>query len=56
MLHVATMMPNLPSDKLFTNKKSHIGNDNVIIVYSDSKRSYDKDIISVIKFKKPFLK
>ena len=47
MFHVATMMPNLPSEKHFTNKKSHVGNDNVIIIYSDSKESYDKDIISV---------
>lgn len=38
-------MPNLPSDKSFTNKKRHIGNDNVIIVYSDSSTPYKHDTL-----------
>eukprot|EP01119_Soliformovum_irregulare_P013800 TRINITY_DN3709_c1_g1_i6.p1 TRINITY_DN3709_c1_g1~~TRINITY_DN3709_c1_g1_i6.p1 ORF type:complete len:483 (-),score=154.51 TRINITY_DN3709_c1_g1_i6:222-1670(-) len=46
VFHVATLMPNLPSDKAFTNKKRHIGNDNVIIIYSDSKSSYNQDTIT----------
>lgn len=46
VFHVATLMPNLPSDKGFTNKKRHIGNDNVIIIYSDSKTSYHQETIS----------
>jgi len=34
--HVATLMPNLDKDPLFTNKRRHIGNDFVAIVFSDS--------------------
>lgn len=34
--HVATLMPNLENDPLFTHKKRHIGNDFVAIVFSDS--------------------
>ncbi|KAF2361373.1 Tuberin-type domain [Trinorchestia longiramus] len=43
--HVATLMPNKPNDPKFTSKKRHIGNDFVTIVYNDSGKPYDRDII-----------
>jgi len=54
MFHVATMMPTLPNDnKAFTNKKSHIGNDNVVIVFcEDSRVSYSMDTLTVRKTKR----
>jgi hypothetical protein len=47
MFHVVTFMPNIPSDPHFTNKKRHIGNDYVHIVWSESNRPYDPDTITV---------
>ncbi|XP_064478930.1 tuberin-like isoform X2 [Ornithodoros turicata] len=38
--HVATLMPNREKDKLRSNKKRHIGNDLVIIVYNESGQEY----------------
>ncbi|PRP73953.1 hypothetical protein PROFUN_08146 [Planoprotostelium fungivorum] len=45
MYHVTTLMPNMSNDPQFTNKKRHIGNDNVTIVYSDSHRDYSNDTV-----------
>eukprot|EP01117_Protostelium_nocturnum_P006881 TRINITY_DN2467_c0_g1_i3.p1 TRINITY_DN2467_c0_g1~~TRINITY_DN2467_c0_g1_i3.p1 ORF type:complete len:1554 (-),score=306.75 TRINITY_DN2467_c0_g1_i3:98-4759(-) len=45
MFHVATLIPNRKTDKLSTNKKRHIGNDNVNIIYSDAENSYQLDTI-----------
>ena len=44
--HVATFMSNLPHDPGYTNKKRHIGNDNVIIIYKDSTRPYQQGLIT----------
>ena len=44
--HVATFMSNLPLDPGCTNKKRHIGNDNVIIIYKDSSRPYQQGLIT----------
>uniref|UniRef100_A0A1E1XEJ7 Putative tuberin n=1 Tax=Amblyomma aureolatum TaxID=187763 RepID=A0A1E1XEJ7_9ACAR len=41
VFHVATLMPNVDSDRLRGNKKRHIGNDFVHIVYNDSGEPYD---------------
>lgn len=46
MFHVATLMPNPTSDKYLTNKKSHIGNDNVILIYSQTPTSFSQETIS----------
>ncbi|XP_074027565.1 TSC complex subunit tuberin isoform X2 [Leptinotarsa decemlineata] len=46
MFHVATMMPNKESDPFCNNKKMHIGNNYVTIVYNDSKEDFN---ISTIK-------
>ncbi|BFZ02892.1 hypothetical protein BsWGS_05930 [Bradybaena similaris] len=46
IFHVATLMPNLPGDTRFNNKKSHIGNDFVTIVYNDSTEDYKSGTIS----------
>ncbi|XP_018019720.1 tuberin-like isoform X2 [Hyalella azteca] len=43
--HVATLMPNKPNDPKFTSKKRLIGNDSVTIVYNESGKPYDRDII-----------
>ncbi|RXM27679.1 Tuberin [Acipenser ruthenus] len=40
IFHIATLMPNRESDKGCCNKKRHIGNDFVIIVYSDAGEEY----------------
>lgn len=40
IFHVATLMPNMKNDKLRNNKKRHIGNDYVNIVYNDSGEEY----------------
>lgn len=45
MFHVATLMPH--NDPSCLNKKRHIGNDFVTIVYNDSTRSYDMQAIRV---------
>lgn len=47
MFHVATLFPNKPSDLHFTNKKRHIGNDNIVIVYNESGEDYDINTIKV---------
>ncbi|KAI6652322.1 Tuberin isoform X2 [Oopsacas minuta] len=44
--HIATFMSNLPHDPGCTNKKRHIGNDNVIIIYKDSTRPYQQGLIT----------
>jgi hypothetical protein len=44
--HVTTLMPNLENEPLFTNKKRHIGNDYVSIVYSDCP-DYKQQIVLV---------
>ncbi|GAB1603089.1 tuberin isoform X2 [Argonauta hians] len=40
IFHIATLMPNMKNDKLRNNKKRHIGNDYVNIVYNDSQQDY----------------
>lgn len=48
MFHVVTLMPNQTSlYPQYQNKKRHIGNDNVHIVYSDNDADYRQDTISV---------
>ncbi|KYQ89478.1 RapGAP/RanGAP domain-containing protein [Tieghemostelium lacteum] len=48
IFHVATLMPtNIEQDPTFTNKKRHIGNDYVNIIYSDSPNAqFNQNIIS----------
>ncbi|KAL1116002.1 hypothetical protein AAG570_005497 [Ranatra chinensis] len=41
IFHVATLMPNLANDPKATNKKLHIGNNFVAIVYNDSGEEYN---------------
>jgi hypothetical protein len=41
--HVATHMPSLDSDPHRTNKKRHIGNDRVHIVFDESGTQYNPD-------------
>eukprot|EP01133_Synstelium_polycarpum_P014222 gene14222-16779_t len=36
IFHVTTMMPNIETDQMYTNKKRHIGNDYVNIIFSDA--------------------
>uniref|UniRef100_A0AAY4E965 Tuberin n=1 Tax=Denticeps clupeoides TaxID=299321 RepID=A0AAY4E965_9TELE len=40
IFHIATLMPNKESDKGCCNKKRHIGNDFVVVVYNDSSEEY----------------
>ncbi|CAL8330550.1 unnamed protein product [Lota lota] len=40
IFHIATLMPNRESDKGCCNKKRHIGNDFVVVVYNDSEEEY----------------
>ncbi|XP_041961436.1 tuberin isoform X1 [Alosa sapidissima] len=40
IFHIATLMPNRESDKGCCNKKRHIGNDFVVVVYNDSTEEY----------------
>lgn len=47
MFHVATLMPNKETDQLCTNKKLHIGNNNVTIVYNESGEEYNINTIKV---------
>lgn len=49
VFHVATLMPNREGDPQFTNKKLHIGNDYVHIVYNDSNQAYALDTLSVCR-------
>lgn len=46
LYHTATMMPSNPHDPQFTNKKRHIGNDFVRIVWNDSGRPYRFDTLN----------
>ena len=41
LYHTATMMPSLPGDDYSVNKKRHIGNDYVRIIWNDSGKPYD---------------
>ena len=43
--HTATLMPNIPTDPSFMNKKRHVGNDKVRIVWNDSGLPYALDTI-----------
>lgn len=45
--HVATLMPNKESDPNCNNKKLHIGNNNVTIVYNESGEDYNINTIRV---------
>lgn len=47
IFHIATLMPNRESDKGCCNKKRHIGNDFVIVVYNDSGEEYKLGTIKV---------
>lgn len=47
MFHVATLMPNKETDPNCTNKKLHIGNNNVTIVYNESGDEYNINTIKV---------
>ncbi|KAF8151973.1 hypothetical protein K438DRAFT_1864862 [Mycena galopus ATCC 62051] len=46
LYHTATMMPSSPNDPQFTNKKRHIGNDFVRIVWNDSGKPYRFDTLN----------
>ncbi|KAJ6456140.1 hypothetical protein C8R45DRAFT_880975 [Mycena sanguinolenta] len=46
LYHTATMMPSKPHDPQFTNKKRHIGNDFVRIVWNDSGKPYRFDTLN----------
>lgn len=46
VFHVSTMMPNYQNDFNFNNKKRHIGNDFVTIVWHDWDSEYDPEIFS----------
>ncbi|KAF9005255.1 hypothetical protein BDQ17DRAFT_1541218 [Cyathus striatus] len=46
LYHTATMMPNSPDDPHLNNKKRHIGNDYVRIVWNDSGRPYRFDTLN----------
>lgn len=47
IFHIATLMPNRESDKGCCNKKRHIGNDFVVVVYNDSGEEYKLGTIKV---------
>ena len=46
LFHTATMMPNAPDDEYCVNKKRHIGNDYVRIVWNDGGRPYKFDTLA----------
>lgn len=46
--HVTTLMPNKESDPYCNDKKRHIGNNNVTIVYNESGEEYNINTIKVI--------
>lgn len=52
--HVATLMPNKEQDPLCNEKKKHIGNDYVTIVYKESNEEYNLNTIKVMELKKIF--
>uniref|UniRef100_A0A1X7VTP7 Rap-GAP domain-containing protein n=1 Tax=Amphimedon queenslandica TaxID=400682 RepID=A0A1X7VTP7_AMPQE len=45
IFHVATLLPTLPSNASCSNKKLHIGNDFVTIIYNESKNSLEFGLI-----------
>ncbi|CAG0914003.1 unnamed protein product [Notodromas monacha] len=45
IFHIATLMPKSESDPNCNNKKKHIGNDFVLIVYNESGRPYNTSIV-----------
>lgn len=45
--HIATLMPNKESDPNCNNKKMHIGNNNVTIVYNESGEDYNINTLRV---------
>lgn len=47
IFHIATLMPNRESDKGCCDKKRHIGNDFVMVVYNDSGEEYKLGTIKV---------
>ena len=47
IFHVATLMPNMDSDHHYSNKKLHIGNNFVTIVYNNSGKPYQFGTIKV---------
>lgn len=47
IFHVATLMPTKPNDTACTNKKRHIGNNYVTIVYNDSGEDHQMNTIRV---------
>ena len=47
IFHITTLMPYHADDTHFTEKKKHIGNDNVTIVYNDSGEDYRMGTIKV---------
>jgi len=47
IFHITTLMPCHADDTHFTEKKKHIGNDNVTIVYNDSGEQYHMGTIKV---------
>ncbi|XP_032872681.1 tuberin isoform X3 [Amblyraja radiata] len=40
IFHIATLMPNKESDRACCNKKRHIGNDYVVVIYKDTEEEY----------------
>ncbi|MGH0137685.1 UNVERIFIED_CONTAM: hypothetical protein FKN15_021798 [Acipenser sinensis] len=49
IFHIATLMPNRESDKGCCNKKRHIGNDFVIVVYNDAGEEYKLGTIKILR-------
>ncbi|XP_029838078.2 tuberin isoform X1 [Ixodes scapularis] len=43
IFHVATLMPNKENDRQRSDKKRHIGNDYVMVLYNDSSESCDRE-------------
>ena len=54
IFHVATLMPNMESDHHYSNKKLHIGNNFVTIVYNNSGKSYQFGTIKVTSYIMPY--
>ena len=49
IFHVATLMPTRPTDPLCSNKKLHIGNNFVTIIYNGSQLPYAFGMIKVAR-------
>lgn len=47
IFHVASLMPNYPSDPKCNNKKRHIGNDYVNIIYCDKDQEFPMETLTV---------